>query len=90
MENQRLLAKRAEYLILFYNRITGSTAETLTDIPTERLTDLTLYTYAELIRPFVADDIRAGMSGGRIQNKYGVSRGIVRRIGIRAGLYSHK
>ncbi len=79
-----------KYLVLFYNRIAETQAETIKDIPPDLLLFLSAYDYEEIIKPFVIEDLYSGLSREQIAVKYGVKTHHGRRIGRDLGIYKKK
>lgn len=79
MENCR----RYEFWIIrFYNEISGADAEQLEDIPPRALVVIMTMTHNDRVRPFILNEIRAGMKNRRqLATKYEVSEGFVRHLG---------
>jgi hypothetical protein len=82
--------KIEKYIVLFYNRISGSQAETIEEVPPEVLEFLSAYDYETLIKPFVAEDLRSDMSRDQISIKYGVSPHYGRIVGREIGRFAKK
>jgi len=79
------LAVYQKYLLAFYVHVTGELAESISDIPDDKIEFLSALEYSTLIRPFVVKSLREGMSMGECANKYRVTKNVIRGIGRKVG-----
>ena len=79
-----------KYLILYYNRVTGSSVSRLDQIPYEPLKFLGSLDYLDLIKPFVIEDLERGSSRDQIAIKYGVSEDFGRGVGETIGRFKKR
>lgn len=55
-------------------------ADFVTDIPADVLTFLSYLEYGDLVKPFIAEDLKAGLNRRQICIKYGVGEWTARKI----------
>lgn len=77
--------------MLFYNTFQCEPqVEDISQIPEHHLEVLSFMDYHDLVRPFVAMDIRDGMSREQVSIKYGVTEGFARSVGRLFGFFPRK
>lgn len=74
------------FVIKLYNSICqGDPVQCIEEIPQEAREVLAYMDYHDLVKPFVAIDIRDGLSRDQASIKYGVTPGFAREVGRRFG-----
>ena len=67
-------------IVIFYNRIAGAKASTITDIPKDPLALLLNMTYEQLTAALIREDSQKGMSCEQLRIKWGLTERKLRRV----------
>lgn len=87
MEEKRPdIEKWALAAVRFYNIMYDADIGSVYDIPANKMELITIYTYKELYKPFVYQQLSKGLSTCAIARQTGLSPYEVRNIGIRCKL----
>jgi len=78
-------ANQNKAIIKFYNRINECDVEYLYEIPAPQLKLLLLFSYKELVAPFVRELLIKGASAEQITRDYKLSRREIRTISYKMG-----
>lgn len=86
-EGKRIITRRHEHwLIKFYNTINHEQpVGCIEEIPDHVRDFLAFMDFHDLVKPFLAQDIRGGASRDQAAIKYGVTPGYAREVGRRFG-----
>lgn len=85
------IIRLVEMRIRYANRMNPNlNAESLQDIPQEVLDFMMHLDYEDLLKPFIAEDIKSGLSRDQAAIKYGVAPGFCRGIGELYGYLPRK
>ena len=90
-QNELQITRLVEMRIRFANRMNPElNAENLEQIPPEVLEFMTHMDYEDLVKPFIAEDIKSGASRDQAAIKYCVAPGFCRGIGELYGYLPRK
>ena len=79
------------FIVRLYNKINeGEAVECIEEIPLEAREVLSFFSYADIVKPFIAIDIRDGLSRDQASIKYGITPGYAREIGRKFGFLPRK
>lgn len=85
------MQNKEEFIIKFYNRVSGNNVLNISDIPQEAINFISHYDHEELIIPFFVETVLTS-SNRKSRESYArmfrVKPSVIRSLGIRLGIYS--